>query len=854
MRRVYKFGSAIGAIAIAMSAGSAMAQEAAPEAEVDETTASTSGGLNTITVTAQRREETLQDAAIAINAVSGEELTASGVTDATLLNQVAPSLYVTSAGGANAGYFVRGVGNFTNNGYTNPAVAFNLDGVYVGRPSSTIASFLDVNRVEVLKGPQGTLYGRNATGGAINVIPNHPRLGEFSGNVSAGYGNYDAFDITGVVNLPVGDNVAVRLAGTHSSRDGFNSDGTNDADDLAFRGQIYAELGDSVDVRLSVDYSTQGGVGPGISIDGAYDFAPPFIPGRNDLPVPGWAFRPAPANVSEPYTGLHTPEGLAFSATVAGAPLFAPFEGYAYPFRDDEYFGVNAELNFDLGGVDLVVIPAYRRSELDNQFNGPPFKGAINQDVAEQYSLEARLSGSVGMIDYIVGAFYFDEQVVGQNSFNQFGTVSHNEFDSQTESLAFFGRATLNLTDDLRLVGGLRHTNDDRSIDAFATATAGICLEEPAGRAPRCDQVPTLPVGLTLQDTLQQLDPALFPAANPLNAFNPDGPDGVPQVFPYGPFNAFAPAQFGPGALLIITPNTINASDGDSKITYRLAVEYDVTPDNLLYVSFENGFRSGGFNLAFGRETYEPEFIDAYTFGSKNRFFDDRVELNAELFYWKYKGQQLAALGVDANGQNAFYTRNVGASSILGAEIDFQVLATETTLIRGGVQYLDAEYDSFVYSQVDLSDPEVDPLNFLRPVTGCTSTQIATGPTDPNRSFEVDCSGKQALFSPKWTANLGVSQTVELGNLMLTANVDGRYRGSREVGFNYIPLSKVGSDFTMDASLTLGDIDEYWRITAYVRNLTDEAIRSVVQVGSGNIVATTYQQPRTYGLRASYSF
>jgi iron complex outermembrane receptor protein len=849
MRKIYMVSSAVGAIAIAVSGGPAMAQEAAAQVETEEAQPSTSGGLNVITVTAQRREESLQDAAIPINAASGAELTATGVTDATLLNRVAPALYVTSGGGANAGYFVRGVGNFTNNGYTNPAVAFNLDGVYVGRPSSTIASFLDVNRVEVLKGPQGTLYGRNATGGAINVIPNRPQLGETSGSVSAGYGNYDAFDVTGVVNLPLGDNVAIRLAATHSSRDGYNTDGTNDADDLALRGQIFAELGDNVDVRLSIDYSTQGGVGPGTTIEGNYAFAPPFVPGRNDLPVPGWAFVPAPESVSTPFTGLHTPESLAFSATVAAAPLFSPFDGYAYPFRDDEYFGVNAEMNFDLGAVDLVVIPAYRRSELDNQFNGPPFKAAINQDVAEQYSIEARLSGEAGPVDWILGAFYFDEQVVGTNSFNQFGTVTHNTYDSNSDSLAFFGRATLNISDDLRLVGGLRYTDDSRSIDAFATATAGVCLEDPVGRAPFCGHVPTIPVGLTLEDSLEQIDPALFPVRNPLVAFNPDGPDGVGQVFPYGPLNYFAPAQFGPGALMIITPNSTSASDGDSEVTYRLAIEYDVTPDSLLYASFENGFRSGGFNLAFGRETYAPEFIDAYTIGSKNRFFDDRLELNAELFYWKYKGQQLAALGVDANGNNAFYTRNVGASTIKGVDIDFQILATETTLIRGGVQYLDAKYKSFLYNQVDLSD-ETDPPNFLRPVTGCTSTQILS----PERSFDIDCSGNQALNSPKWTANIGINQTVELGNLVLTGNVDGRYRGSREVGFNYIPLSRAPSDFTVDASLTLGDIDEYWRITAFVRNLTDEAVPSVVSIGSGNIVSTVYQPPRTYGLRASYNF
>ena len=229
-----KYLAASSAIAIALCGQTALAQDGPEEGQEAQST-----GLNTITVTAQRREESLQDAAIPINAVSGEDLQTTGVTDATLLNRVAPSLYVISAGGASAGYFVRGVGNFSNNGYTAPAVAFNLDGVYVGRPSSTIASFLDVNRVEVLKGPQGTLYGRNATGGAINVIPNRPELGELSGSFSAGIGNYGAVDMTGVVNVPLGDAVAMRFAATRSQRDGYNRDGTGDTEDTAFRAQIF---------------------------------------------------------------------------------------------------------------------------------------------------------------------------------------------------------------------------------------------------------------------------------------------------------------------------------------------------------------------------------------------------------------------------------------------------------------------------------------------------------------------------------------------------------------------------------------------------------------------------------------
>lgn len=837
-----KYLSSGSAIAIALCSAPCLAQSApnpqdqpAEAPPADELQDQVRAGIEVITVTAQRRAESLQDAAIPINAASGEQLARAGVVNATQLNKIAPALYVPEAGGANVGYFIRGVGNFANNGYTNPAVAFNLDGVYIGRPSSTVASFLDVSRVEILKGPQGTLYGRNATGGAVNVIPNAPRLGIAEGNVSAQYGNYDAFEFSGVLNLPVGDNVAARIAGAYSERDGYYSDGTGAAEDLALRGQLLFEISPDANIRISADYSTQKGTGPGLNIDGVYTFAP-FTPGAT---VPNWQFISAPANVREPHTGLFAPQTLAFiEDNATAAPLYSPVTGYARPSRNDEYWGLNAELNFDLGAADLVIIPAYRRSKLDNQFNGAPFRAAINQDVAEQFSIETHLTGDVGPLEWLLGAYYFDENVEGKNSYNQFATVSFQDFATKTESLALFGRGSFSVTDDLRLVGGIRYTDESRSIDALSIATTGVCLIEPVAGPPSCAQVPNVPVGLTLADSLGQLDPALFPTGSPLNAPVPYG------AFPYGPFG-----MTGPQALLVISPTEIVRSAGDEEITWRAAVEYDVTPDNLLYASFESGFRAGGFNLTFGQEEYDPEYIDAYTIGAKNSFFDNRLQLNLELFYWKYEGQQLAALGVDDRGNNSFYTRNVGKSSIKGAEVDFQFLATDTTLIRGGVQYLDATYDSFVYDQVDLSGAS-DPPNFLTPVTGCDYTQNL----DPTRSFTIDCSGKPALNAPDWTINLGVQQTVELRDFELIASVDGRYRSDRVVGFNYLPTGNSGDDLTIDASLSLVPYVRGITATLFVRNLTNQAMRSLYQLGAANVASVTLEPPRTYGIRVGYEF
>ncbi len=802
-------------------------------------------GLEEIIVTAQRVSESLQDAALPVNTASGERLALMGVADATALNKVSPSLYVSTGGGANTAYFVRGVGNFTNNGYTAPAIAFNIDGVYIGRPSSTISTFLDLNRVEVLKGPQGTLYGRNSTGGAINVIPNTPVLGENSGNVALGVGAYSANEASAVLNFTVGGNSAVRLAGTVSGHDGYFDDGTSEAEDVAVRAQFYTEISDAVALRLAADYATQGGTGPGLLVNGLHTFAP-F---QSQLPVPNWPFTPLTAG---DFVGLHNPETLQFIAENAtAAPLFSPLVGYAYPFRDDRYYGVNAELTFSLGDSELVIIPSYRYSELDNQFNGPPFKAAINQDEAAQFSIEARLSGSTNSIDYILGAYVFDENVEGVNSFNQFGTVTYNDFESDVASTAIFARGTLNVSDSLRLVGGIRYTDESRGFDTRVISAAGVCLIEPPFGAPSCPQVSTFPVGLTVEETLAALDPSSFtgpPLPVLLNSIA-NAPAGVPVVTPYGPFG-----PHGPQAIMAFTPTEVDLTDQDEEVTFRAALEYDVGADSLLYASFESGFRAGGFNQSFGNEVYAPEFIDAITIGSKNRFLDNTLELNAELFFWEYEDQQLAALGLDGRGNNSFYTRNVGSSSIQGVEIDFQSAVTASTLLRGSVQLLDTVYDEYRYTQVDLSD-DTDPPNFLTPVTGCAYTQMGVdGDPSTRREFVIDCSGNDALNAPELTVTLGVQQNWQVDRFGIAGTLDARYRDEREIGFNYVLGGRAESVTIIDASLTLFPNDGNWNMTAYGRNLGDNLVPTTYQIGAGNVAGSALEAPRTYGVRFDIDF
>jgi iron complex outermembrane receptor protein len=804
-------------------------------------------GLEEIVVTAQKKSESIQDAAIAIDASTGDELSRIGVTNANGLNKISPALNIINGGGSNNVFFVRGVGNFAVNAYTDSALAFNVDGVFIGRPTATSASFLDLERVEVLKGPQGTLYGRNATAGAINVLPVKPDLSETFGKVTVGAGNYGSIEASGAINLPLNESWAARLAVGKVDNDGYNDDGTASTDDTSFRAQIFGELSDTVDLRIAVDYSTTEGSGNGPTFLGSYAL-PVQGPTNNPNNTATYNFIPAPANVSAAHTGGYTAAAAAYYESLITTPAFTNNQAMKQAYVDNTYQGISAELNIDLGFGELVVIPAYRETEIDVLFNTPGFQAVINQENHEQTSIEARLSTSTGPVDWIFGAYYFDETVDGIGIFNQQSLQSTQAYDdSSTESQALFARGTLNISDSLRLVGAVRYTEDTKSFDGEANLFISLCQRDlPAGPfpgaplIPNCIGSPVIPVGLSVEDTLALIDPADLPAGAPTIGF---GPVPYGQV-PMDPSNPSA----GVSNLLLITPLNIDRVQNEYETTYRFAVEYDVADDSLLYVSYETGYRSGGFSLATGREEYAPEYLDAFTIGSKNRFMNDRLQLNAELFIWDYQDQQASHFGVNSIGQNAFFTENIGQSSIEGLEIDVLFAATENTRLRANVQYLDNTIDEFEYTQ-QTPNPAVSPIS------GCDYSPTETLPGGAT-NWTVDCSGQNGRNSPELSVNLGIEQGFELAGLDGLFSIDARYRDERMVGFDFTAPQLAESVTTADVSLELGSQDGNWSILAYVRNITDEEILSSTQIfgSAGNLVSTTFEPPRTYGVRLNYNF
>ena len=760
-------------------------------------------GLTDIIVTAQRRSESAQRAGLAISVVSNTALQEKGITTPSQLSQLIPAVNIQPAGGSATTFFVRGVGNFAVNGYTDPAIAFNYDGVYIGRATSTQGLIYDLDRIEVLKGPQGTLYGRNATSGAVNVLPARPRIGETSGSLTASYGNYDALNLQAAVNLALGEQGALRLSGLRSKRDGFLSDGTSDENLTAARAQLLVELTDMLTVRIAGDYSHVGGQGIGANYASSYRYD--AVGGRYVFTPSGLSRR----------TGLFDPAAQAYRQTrfvgLSGRNL-APLD--RRNFIDNDFYGATAEVTWKLPIGTLTVIPAYRNGKLDQIFTTPATEGYL-QEKDSQFSVEARLSGERlgGVADYIIGFFYFDESVRGNYTFNQQALSPFQDFRSNTDAKAGFARLTAHLTDRLRLIGGVRYTNEKKRFVGTADVIQIVCTVRVAG-VPNCPTAPLIPT----VDTPSQV------------GFGIPGPGG--GAVPIGATGAIAQR--------IIT--NVNTGQGTNKVNYRAAAEFDLAPASLLYASFENGFRSGAFSLSAGHETYRPEFIDAYTVGLKNRFFDNRLQLNIEAFVWKYRDQQVTHPGLDNRGIQGQFTENIGRSTNKGVEVEAKILPFPDTLLTTDVQYLGAKYKSFVFQT---------PAGIAPPVTGCAFSRNAANAT----LYDVDCSGRQAFQSPKWTINFGGQQTLRLGDTQIVLEADTQYKSKRIVGFDYLPFQAAGPNWLSSAQIRVAPSGLPVTVSAYVQNIENNR----VPVGSfGFALAAIYSEitspPRTYGIRVSARF
>ncbi|MGR6330004.1 TonB-dependent receptor [Sphingomonas sp. XXL09] len=459
---------ACGISTLALTASAAGAQQIGPAATVppqskqqtadtptDTTVAESNSAAQAATgdiiVTATRNETLASKTPIALTAITGDALLSAGITNPTTLGEQVPNLSIDRGNGLQI--TIRGVTSTDGTEKGDPSAAFMIDGIYIARPQTQEVSFFDVARVEVLRGPQGTLFGRNTTAGLINVITNHP-VDRFEASLDAAYGNYDSRLLTGMINVPVTGELAVRAAFNYDRRDSFIQAGPRVRSDLdPFRNNVSGRLSaawNSGPAKLLVvaDYSHVGGQ----TING--------VPAAN-------FYRNFNTNGVAP---IYAPVAGKDAQRTLNVPVTTPLG------RDNDIYGVLADFTYDFGPVQLNYLGSYRKFERREDLTLIPASGATvypaRDDAAyRQNSQELRLSGTFGPLAVQIGGYYFHE--TGFQNYYIFGllnptvgapgyTFGFPQRYVRSESLAGFGQATLSLTDRLRLTGGARYSHDNK--------------------------------------------------------------------------------------------------------------------------------------------------------------------------------------------------------------------------------------------------------------------------------------------------------------------------------------------------------------------------------------------------------
>jgi iron complex outermembrane recepter protein len=592
-----------------------------------------------IVVSARRREERLIDVPVAVSAFNQADLQKFQAVDLSGLQAAAPNLNIVQGRGSasSANIFIRGLGQPDALQTFDPAVGIYVDGVYLSRIQGALLNLFDVERIEVLRGPQGTLYGKNTTGGAISIVSKKPDLNTVKAEASALYGSYNQIVLNGYVNAPiVADRVALSLAGQWDKRDGLVTDPLtdrryNDRDSLTLRGILRAKPTDALEILVSGDYNRQ----------------------RNALTL-GYATAPL----------LRTDFALGASTLVPAQPYGRYDFQASTSFRGDEgqrldHWGVNVTANWALSdALTLTSITSWRKLDPDLFIDidaseaelGDVFVG-IDQ---RQFSQEVQLKWDTERFSGVFGLFYLNENIRSRQEayaddlFALAGaplTFLRTIDDAQnTKSYAAFGQATYKFTDRLSLTGGLRYTKEERSYDRFTTTVSnaaflnGLAFSFPG----------SLPAPLNLDNTAEYdaWTPSVTLAFKP--AENSQIYASASRGFKAGGFNGRA------NSLADLT----QVVNGVSTLVTR----------------------------------FNPETVWTYEGGAKGSFLDGRVYLAGTVFYSDFRDFQAR---VGGGAVAVFPVLNAGRMSIWGAELEAVVKPTRMWTVRGSLGYLDAQYREF---------------------------------------------------------------------------------------------------------------------------------------------------------------
>lgn len=752
--------------------------------------------VDEIVVTAQKREQSLQDVPIAITAISGEDLRLSGVQDVNDLQYSAPSLFVntTNTPSTTTSFRIRGVGTTGNNVGLEGAVGFFLDGVYRSRAGIALSDLQDVERVEILRGPQGTLFGKNTSAGAISIITKKPS-NDYEGSLEMEYGGHDLFRTRGMVNIPISPDVlALRMTGGYNKRDGFiddidDDDSYNDKDRWNIKGQALFTPNEDVEVRLIMDYTE------------ADESCCSTVRKINGPTAPLVALLAAANGRTGPLEENLTKEKVSIDGLVS---------------NDFEDWGFSGEVDWDIGEVTVTSITSYREhsafNENDVDFTGAAILDQTTEFTNEQFTQEIRVGGYaenfIGKgLNWMAGFYYADEKFFRDNrlSFGAQGDVyaitllglggspiippvgtyadgtgTLELYNQDGKSWSIFAHGTLDITDQLAITGGIRYNDEEKDGSGMITETHGAV--------------------------------------------------GVPF-----------------GVLPFLTPQQdYVASLNEDELTGTAKIQYRWTDDMMTYWSYSRGYKAGGINLdrsAAGPEfgtscvgtvvaapftacdpldpTFSGEFADNWEGGIRSTWFDGMMTLNVTAFFEKFYDFQLNTF----DGLN-FTIENVPGATSKGIEAEWNIVPNDYITWTGGINWVKAQYNDSV------------------------------GPPSP---ADPPLGGRVLTNAPKWTGVTAVNIVSDPVAAVLDLRVFARgelfFSSSRQTGSDLDPLKKEGSYVLFNSRVGVRS-EMGWETSVWCRNCFNEEYLSIAfdSVAQGGSYDGFVGNPREWGLMASYRF
>lgn len=849
-----------GAAAVALALpGVAAAQDAAtPDADEMPLESEEQDIGNVIVVTATKREQTLQETPISVSVTSGETLEQAQIRDLIDLQTVTPSLRVSQLqSSSNTTFIIRGFGNGDNNFGIEPSVGVFIDGVFRSRSAGSIADMANVQRIEVLRGPQSTLFGKNASAGVISVVTREPQF-TFGGKVEASYGNYDSIVVKGDVTGPITDTVAFSLDGSYNKRDGYarivNLDtDLSDRNRWTARGQLLIEPTTDLKIRAIADY------------------------GRIDEIC---------CTVGNVVAGPTTPALFAVGGAIDAENLFS-YDTYLNqaPVNKIDNYGGSVQIDWNTGPLSVTSITAYRELknffDQDIDFTSADIVSEVRDQKVETFTQELRVASDFdGPVNFLLGGFYFDESIT-QDSALSMGADARNFFDLLAGGPGVFSGVefALGLPQNSIFAPGLLTSEafsmDNKSWSVFGTVDfepfAGLVLTAGFNYT---DDKKDFALDATAFDPLANINLVDAYIVGGLAGFGVDGTDpaqlaafaGDPATAPifqaiaaqaldpnFNPLLALQPLQFQPPFLGI--PNAVeDGKTRDDDWSYTLRAAYDLSYNVNVYLSYATGFKANSVNLSrdsrplfgdyipgpggstilapsspirdaaiavpnltTGSRFAGPEEAKVWEVGLKAQF--DRVGFNIALFDQTLEGfQSFTFTGT------GFQLANAGKQSTKGVEFDATVNPADPLVLTFAATYLDAVYDSFTGSPVG------------------------------------DLSGERPGGVPAWSLSTSATYTHEFGasGNRLIGRVDYSHESNTPIN-NGMPTFGA-NNFRREVNLVNGSLtlalDNGLEVGAYVRNLFND--QYILTVFDGVVQADTVSgypsAPRTYGGVVRFKF